>query len=330
MPEYDVCGLGNPLVDILVHVKDEFLAENGLNKGIMHLIEKDERKKLLHLLRDAPKQMEAGGDCPNTIAALAMLGARSAFTGKVGKDELGTIFEQKMQHRGVHSFLRKCDADTGTSIILITPDRERTMNTCLSACRKYGRDDIPAEVIENSGFFYVTGYMWDTESQKDACRYALSIAKKKGVRIAFDAADPFAAGRYRDEFIGLIKEDVDVLFSNAHEARILTGLDDIEEGLRTLGKLCPIAVIKNGAKDTLICSGWNVIRVPSFKTKAVDTTGAGDNFAAGFLYGLLKDFTLDRCGLIASFVASKSIEKIGAQAPENIRELVEKMLQTKP
>ena len=325
MMHYDVCGLGNPLVDILVHVSDEFLADNGLNKGIMHLIEKDEREKLLRLLRDSPMQMEAGGDCPNTIATLAMLGAQSAFTGKVGRDELGTIFEQKIQHRGVHSFLRKAEADTGTSIILITPDRERTMNTHLGACREYTREDIPVEMIENSSFSYVTGYMWDTESQKDACRYALSFAKKKGVRIAFDVADPFAVGRYRGDFIGLIKEDVDVLFSNAHEARILTGLDEVEDCIQALGRLCPLAVIKNGARETLICSGWNVISIPSFRTEVTDTTGAGDNFAAGFLFGLVKGYPPDRCGRIASFVASKSIEKIGAQAPENIRELVEKM-----
>ena len=322
--KYDVSGLGNPLVDILVHVDDGFLRDNNLNKGIMHLIEKEESRRLIDHLRGKPVEMESGGDCPNTITTLALLGLDAAFTGKIGRDELGDVFERKIREKGVHSFLRKDRVDTGTSVILITPDKERTMNTHLGACREYRREDLPAEMVESSSIFYFTGYMWDTDNQKEAARGAIAIAKRKGVRIAFDVADPFAVERYKDDFLGLIERDVDILFANAHEAALLTGCG-VEDCASVLGELCPLVVIKNGGNGSFVHHGGYVKSVPSFKTEVRDTTGAGDNFAAGFLYGLVKGYPVETCGSIASFVASKTIEKIGAQAPVDIRALVEAM-----
>ena len=319
---FDVSGLGNPLVDILVHVDDDFICANSLGKGIMHLIEKEDSRRLIDLLRDQRVEMESGGDCPNTITTLALLGLKAAFTGKVGRDELGDLFERRIKGQGVHSYLRKAGVDTGTSVILITPDKERTMNTHLGACREYGIQDLPAEMIERSKFFYYTGYMWDTENQKGAAREAIRLARLNGVKVAFDVADPFAVERYKEDFLRLIGEDTDILFANAHEARLLTGCG-VEECAATLGALCPLVVIKNGGSVSYIHHENRVVTVPSFRTEVMDTTGAGDSFAAGFLYGLVKDYPLEKCGRIASFVASKTIEKVGAQAPVNIHELVE-------
>ncbi len=327
---YDVCGMGNPLVDVLTMVDDPFLEKNGLNRGIMHLIDKERKNELLDLIRGRSKTVEAGGSCPNTIATLALLGARVALTGKIGKDEYGRTFEQKIKAKGIASYLRKDRYDTGVCTILITPDKERTMNTYLGACREFSIDDLPVDMIRQSRYFYFTGYMWDTRKQKEAISYGLELAKKYGVKIVFDIADPFAVERHRDDFLRIIESSADIVFANAQEAFILQDAhlpsEDVAEATRSLGSCCDLAVVKNGSADTHMYSRGTMLTVPSFKSDVRDTTGAGDNFAAGFLFGLIKDLSLAQCGRIASFVASKTIEKIGAQAPENIRELVESIL----
>ena len=328
---YDVCGMGNPLVDILNTVQDSFLDEHGLNRGIMHLIDKERKNELLGLVQGGYKTAEAGGSCPNTIATLALLGARVALTGKIGRDEHGATFEQKIAEKGIASYLRSDDLDTGVCTILITPDKERTMNTYLGACREYSVEDLPEEMIEQSRYFYVTGYMWDTKKQKEAVSYAFEIAKKHGVTIVFDLADPFAVERHREDFLRLVEHAADIVFANADEAHLLYDVQGesrrkLSDVTRLLGEHCDIAVIKNGAEDTHIFSKGTLISVPSFTTDVQDTTGAGDNFAAGFLYGLIQGFPLEDCGRIASFVASKTIEKIGAQAPDNIRKQLQHIL----
>jgi sugar/nucleoside kinase (ribokinase family) len=325
--KFDICGIGNPLVDILVSVDDAFLLKHGLNKGIMHLIDWERREHLLELIRGKEITMEAGGSCPNTLAALGLLGLRVALMGKIGDDDLGRVFEEKITAKNVHSRLQKCKEKTGTSIILITPDKERTMNTHLSACREYGEDDLSVEVIDSSRFFYFTGYMWDTETQKTAVKKAIQRALGSGLQIIFDAADPFAVERYREDFLVLINDSVDIVVANAQEAQILTG-EKIEEGVKKLGKHARIAVVKNGAENTHIFSEGTYLNVPSFHTDVKDTTGAGDAFSAGFIYGLIKGHSLYMCGKIASFVASKTIEKIGAQAPDDIHTLLQAMLKT--
>jgi len=330
-PVYDVCGMGNPLVDILTSVQDSFLDENGLHRGIMHLIDKERKNELLRLVQGGSRTVEAGGSCPNTIATLALLGARVALTGKIGRDEHGRTFEQKITEKGIASFLRSDTLDTGVCTILITPDKERTMNTYLGACRKYSIEDLPVDIIQQSRFFYVTGYMWDTKKQKEAVSYAFEVAKKYGVKIVFDLADPFAVERHRDDFLRLIEQAADIVFANAQEAHLLYDVHeqerrDVSEVTKSLGVHCEIAVVKNGADDTHIFSNDTLITVPSFQTEVQDTTGAGDNFAAGFLYGLIRGFPVRDCGRFASFIASKTIEKIGAQAPEDIREQLKSIL----
>jgi len=326
-PRFDICGMGNPLVDILVNIDEDFLQKHGLNKGIMHLIDWERREHLLELMREKDIIMEAGGSCPNTLAALGLLGLRVALMGKIGDDDLGKVFEEKITAKHVHSYLKKCKEKTGTSIVMITPDKERTMNTHLSACRKYGEDDLPLEVIDGSRFFYFTGYMWDTETQKTAVKKAIQRARKSGLQIIFDAADPFAAERYREDFIDLIRESVDIVVANAQEAQILRG-GRIEDCVKKLGEHARIAVVKYGAENTHIFSEGMYINVPSFHTDVKDTTGAGDAFSAGFIYGLIKNQSLQVCGKIASFVASKTIEKLGAQVPDDIHSLLLQMLKT--
>ena len=321
----DVCGLGNPLMDILVYIDEEFLQRNGLHKGIMHLIDDEQRSMLLSRIENRDREYQAGGSCPNTIAALSLLGVRGALMGKIGNDEIGDVYKEKIQQKGVLSFLKRIDGATGTSIILITPDKERTMNTHLAACREFTREDLPLHIVKNANIFYFTGYMWDTENQKDATRLAIQVAKESGTKVVFDVADPMAVERYRDDFLVMIERDADIVLANRREAELLTG-ESIENAIITLNKLCRTAVIKNGDSDTLIGCEGRVCSVPVFKSDVKDTTGAGDNFAAGYLYGLMNCFDVRLCGIAASFVAAKTIEKIGAQAPDNIKGLVEEML----
>jgi len=321
----DICGIGNPLVDILVYVEEEFLERHGLNKGIMHLIDDDQRKALLSLVKDRNPEYQAGGSCPNTMAALSLLGIKTALAGAVGNDQLGALYQNKITDRGVLSFLTHTSGPTGTSIILITPDKERTMNTHLAACRKFSTENLPLDIVKQSAVFYFTGYMWDTENQKAATRRAIDVAKESGTRVVFDVADPMAVERNREDFLELIERDADIVLANRKEAELLTG-ENVEEAVCTLNRLCHTAVVKNGDCDTLIGCNGRVWTVPCFKSDVKDTTGAGDNFAAGFLYGLMKCFDIELCGTAASFVAAKTIEKIGAQAPDDIRALTEAML----
>jgi sugar/nucleoside kinase (ribokinase family) len=322
----DVFGLGNPLVDILAHIDDEFLKLNNLNKGIMHLIDEDQKNKLLDSISNGQIELEAGGACPNTIATLGLLGLNAALAGKVGTDELGSIFKEKIIQKKVNSYVKTEKGITGTSIILITPDKERTMNTHLGVNREYKKEDLPVEVFRNTSIFYFTGYMWDTENQKEATRLAMESAAENDVKIVFDVADPFAVERYRDDFLSIIKNQADIVLANAQEAEILTKLG-IAEAAELLGRYTEIAVVKNGEKDSHIYSKGKLLNIPSFRTDVLDTTGAGDNFSAGFIFGLIKKYPLELCGTIASFVASKTIEKIGSQAPDDIKKLVEHLLE---
>jgi len=326
--KFDVCGLGNPLMDILVHVDEAFLKSHKLQKGIMHLIEKDRKNFLLNLVSNKNYELQPGGACPNTMVALSLLGLKTALTGKIGKDELGKIYKQKITVKGVKSYLKFEQGDTGTSIILITPDRERTMNTYLGVCQTYTREDLPEGMVESSSVFYFTGYMWDTENQKQATLEAIRRAKKSKTRVVFDLADPFAVNRYREDFPVIIKEYADIVLANAQEAYILTG-EPVEKSAAALGEMCKVALVKNGSGPSYVCVKGKVKEIPSFPTIVLDTTGAGDNYAAGFIYGIIKGYSMELCGRIASFVASKTIEKVGAQVPDNIKESVEAILKQK-
>ncbi len=319
---HKVCGLGNPLVDILIHVDEDFIKKYNLNKGVMHLITQKEKAALLDAIYNFDYQTEVGGSAPNTITTLSKLGIKTALAGKVGDDELGNLFVEKLVQKGVRSFLKKSSTDTGISIVLITPDGERTMNTYLGASREFKPEELDEEMIKNSEYFYFTGYMWDTENQKAATIKAIEIAKRNGVKVIFDLADPFAVDRYRDDFIALLKNDIDIALANSEEARLLTGISEPSKAVRELGKTCNTFIVKNGEKETYIAHNGDIHSVKSFKTRVIDTTGAGDNFAAGFIFGIINQLSVEESCRIASFVALKTIEKVGAQAPDNIFEMV--------
>ena len=318
-----VYGIGNPLIDLLCFVNDEDIENLSLFKGTMNLIDEDKRKEIVEYLRKKEIIYSCGGSCPNTMVTLKSLGIETTLAGGIGFDELGEMYKSRLKELGVRDELVKNNAATGTSIILVTQDRERTMCTFLGANRNFDQSDVNLESAKNADIFYFTGYMWDTESQQRAIRKVLDKKKEYGFKVAFDIADPFAVGRYRQTFFDIIKEYVDIVFANSEEARYLIDNYDAYECAKSIGKLCPVAIVKNGKKGSYISENGNIYEIPVYgSSKPVDTTGAGDTYASGFLYGVQKGYGVEDSGKIASILAGEIINQIGAQfSVEKSREL---------
>ena len=313
MSKLQVYGIGNVLIDVVVHVTDEDLASLGLDKGIMKLTEGEERDKIVDFIRTKKPEFHCGGSAPNTIITLSQLGVNAALSGKIGPDDLGDRYEKQLKDHNVTSYLTRGEGNTGTSIILVSPDSERTMNTSLEINREYGIENIQPDAIAGAEYLYFTGYMWDTESQKNALTRAIEIAKEAGTKIVFDAADPFAVNRSEGEFCRLVENHFDIVFANAEEARLMFGSDDVVKCTEMLSELCDIAVVKNGSRGSVVRKGAESYQIPVYETKAVDTTGAGDIYAAGFLYGICTGKGLEESGHIASKLASGIVGQVGAQ-----------------
>ena len=312
----DIYGIGNPLIDILARIEDSDLDNLSIPKGIMSLIDIDEREKILSYIDKKNKEYSCGGSCPNTMITLSALGSSSALGGKTGNDDFGRIYEEQLiKHSNIRSSLRRGKSATGSSIILISPDGERSMNTYLGSNREFDENDVDEKVLESSSFFYFTGYMWDTENQKSAIMKSLDICRSRGIKVAFDVADPFAVGRYRDDFLKLIEERADIVFANAEEARILFDSENSEKNVKELSSMNTLAAVKNGKNGSLIKERKaDIIKVPILNDKGcVDTTGAGDTYAAGFLYGIVTGRSAEKAGEYASIAASAIVSKIGAQ-----------------
>ncbi len=310
-----IYGIGNPLIDIIVNVEEEDLVELGIHKGTMALINSERMEELLLFSKSRTVSHSCGGSCPNTIIALASLAVPVTLAGKIGRDESGQIYRRRLAELGVGDELVECDRDhTGSTVILITPDSERSMNTYLGANRLYAKEDVNVDTVAGARFFHFTGYMWDTDSQQEAIGHALQVAKAHNTTVSFDVADPFAVGRYRHAFLSLIREHCDIVFANREEARILFDNYDPYECCRSMGKLCKIAIVKNGKKGSFISYNGTVVSVPVMgPVIATDTTGAGDVYAAGFLYGQYHNYTVRESGLVASILAGEIITQRGAQ-----------------
>lgn len=323
-----VYGIGNPLIDILVEVDEKQLDSLGIYKGAMHLIDANKKAQLLDFISDLEHSIFCGGSCPNTIITLASLGVTSALAGKVGSDKYGKIYKERLKELDVIDQLVITDQDSsGSSIILVTPDSERTMNTFLGANRLFNKDDIIASTLKESSYFYFTGYMWDTESQKSAIKEALETSKENSIKIAMDIADPLAVGRNREDFIYLIKNYADIVLANSEEARILFDNYDPYECCKSMGKLCEIAIVKNGKKGSFISYKNKIVQIGIHgPQKALDTTGAGDAYAAGFLYGVCNNLTVEQSGYAASYLAGEIVQQQGAQFSKEKAQEISKYL----
>ncbi|MFP4111607.1 MAG: adenosine kinase [Candidatus Woesearchaeota archaeon] len=319
---YDIFGIGNPVVDILAKIEDTFIEKLSLRKGSMHLISRERREDILKEIASIPKNIVPGGSCANTMFALSDLGLNVVYSGAISSDEYGNAFQKSTEKFGITGNLSLKESPTASSIILITEDTERTMNTYLGACREYDSSDVDIEKLKQSRFLYFTGYMWDTESQKEALKKAIKIAKENDVKIIFDVADPFAVSNSREDFLKIIKEDADFFFANEEEAKMLSGKNTSDDAIEFLMLNAKAGAIKLGSNGSVIFSGNQRFDIDIFKVDAVDTTGAGDMYAAGVIFGIAKSLGFEKAGKIASFSSAEVVKNIGARLDYSLKKKV--------
>lgn len=314
--KYDVVALGNALVDSLVSVDDAFLSRHNLAKGCMELIDAASPKN--EVIKAAEQENPvycAGGSAANTIVALAQMGLKAAFMGKLGNDDVGHAFRNDLNKLGIH-FRTPALTDktpTGQCMIFVTQDGERTMLTRLGAAEKIKTDDIDEKIVKDSKITYLEGYLWSKPDSKKAMEKMAKTAYENGKTIAFSLSDPFCVNTHRDEFLHLIRSYVSLLFANEEEIKALYQEKETEAALRKIEKDCPLAVITLGAKGAVAVEHAKRTAVSAEKVKVIDTTGAGDMFAAGFMAEFAKGKPIKECLENGIRQASKIIQKVGAR-----------------
>ncbi len=320
--KFDVAGIGNALVDVIADSDDRFLIANGIEKGGMTLIDAARADELYGRMGQAIEM--SGGSCANTIAGLASLGGRGAFFGKVKNDQLGAVFAHDIKSLGVHFPAPSAEdgPPTGRCLILVTPDAQRSMNTYLGAAQNLGPDDIDPAIIEAAAVTYMEGYLWDQPGAKEAFLKAASIARKAGRLVSLTLSDSFCVARYRDEFRRLVRDEVDLLFANEAEILSLYEVDLFDEALARVKAECKFAALTRSEAGAVIVADGEVHVVDADKVaKVVDTTGAGDLFAAGFLYGLARGHSPVHSARLGAMAAAEVISHYGPRPQVSLAKL---------
>jgi sugar/nucleoside kinase (ribokinase family) len=330
-----VLGLGNALVDIMTQLDhDQYLSAFGLPKGSMTLVDAHRSQKIYDDTVHLQKTVRSGGSAANTIHGLANLGVETGFIGKIGTDEMGKVFHDDMVNAGINAHLTQSNTPTGRAVALISPDTERTFATYLGAAVELGRHDLSYELFSQYQFFHIEGYIVQNHSLLED---ALKLAQMNGLKISLDMASYNVVDQNREFLEEMLKEYVDIVFANEDEARSLTGLEPAE-ALDELSKLCSIAVVKVGKEGSLVGSrqsavgSWQLAvgrqrhHIGIIPVDSIDTTGAGDLYASGFLYGLVNGYDLEKCGKIGAILAGKVIEVIGPKIDEEGWKVVKKMI----
>jgi len=324
--QYDVLGIGNALFDILVRTDDSFLTAHGMTKGAMALI--DEAQAAAIYKDMGPATEVSGGSAANTIVGVAALGARAAYVGKIKNDQIGGLYAHDIRAANVTFTTATAQSGpaTGCSYILVSPDGERTMNTYLGAAQDLSANDIDPEQIAASSIVYLEGYLWDPKDAKDAFVKASSIAHQNKRTVALTLSDAFCVGRYRDEFIGLMRnKTVDLIFANEGELQSLYNTSDFDAALAQLRNDVGLAVVTRSEKGCVVASKDSVVAVPAFPVdEVVDTTGSGDLFAAGFLFGLVRNVGHEQAGRLGALAAAEVIQHIGARPQVSLKALAQK------
>lgn len=320
---YDVVAIGNAILDVLAFTDDAFIASHGMKKGTMELIDEEKAHRIYEQMGQS--QEVSGGSAANTLAGMAQLGARTAFIGKVRDDQLGQIYRHDLQAVGVEFETPSATEGkrTGCSYILVTPDAERTMNTYLGAGSEIAPEDIDEELISKSKILYGEGYQWSLPQTKDAMRRAFKIAKQHGGKVAFTLSDVFCVNAHRTEFQALLEDTFDILFANEAEIMALYPHKTLEEIIDHVRDKADLVAITLGERGSVIVTRTERVEVKAFPvSKLVDTTGAGDLYAAGFLYGYVHAMPLSKCGEIGSRCAAEIIQQLGARCLKPLKELV--------
>lgn len=319
----DVTGIGNAIVDVLAHADEAFLSAQGLSKGTMALIDEQRAAELYAAMGQAVEA--SGGSAANTMAGLASLGGRAAYVGKVCEDQLGEVFSHDIRAVGVSFDTRAArgGAPTARCLILVTGDAQRTMNTYLGACRELSADDIDEALIARSKVVYLEGYLWDPPAAKQAFLKASAIAAGAGRKVSLTLSDPFCVERHRASFLELVEEHVDILFANEREICALYGASRLDEAVAAVRGRCELAVVTRSEHGSIVLQGEQIYEVPAEKVaRVVDTTGAGDQFAAGFLYGYTQGRSPAVCAKLGAICAAEVISHFGARPELPLRDLV--------
>lgn len=318
-----ILGIGNALVDIMTLLQGEYiLREFKLPKGSMQLVDREKSEGIKSATAIFPRTWTSGGSAANTIHGLAMLGTDTGFIGSIGRDDTGDFFENDMKKAGVNTLLIRRNSPTGTAVALITEDSERTFATHLGAATELNADDLNPMLFEGYDILYLEGYIINNLPLIET---ACSIARGKNMIVALDLASYNVVEEHKDSFLRIVSEYVDILFANEQEAKAFTGLD-AEQALPALSAMAPAVILKIGAEGSWLKTVDETVKISAYPVKCVDTTGAGDLYAAGFLYGYANKLPLEKCGILGSFMAGKVIEIIGARMDNGkFREIKEEL-----
>jgi len=320
--ELDVVAIGNALVDVLSHAGEEFLRAHGLAKGTMQLVDEARARELYAAM--GPGMEVSGGSAANTIVGVASFGGRAAYVGKVRNDQLGDVFSHDLRAMGV-GYATPVATDgpsTGRCLIVVTPDAQRTMSTYLGASSRLGPFDIDKRLVERAQILYLEGYLFDRPEAQEAFRVAARIAHAAGRTVALTLSDPFCVDRHRAAFVDLVEHHVDVLFANDAEIRSLYEVADFETAVARVRGHCAIAALTRSERGSVVVSrdGVHVIEAEPVP-KVLDTTGAGDLYAAGFMVGLSRRLPLATCGRLGALAAAEVISHVGARPMRSLADL---------
>ena len=313
-PALDVVGVGNAIVDVIASVDDPFIGDHDLVKGAMTLVSAERSAELYDAM--PPGVAASGGSAANTMAGVASFGGRAAFIGKVRDDQLGEVFIHDIRATGVSFDVPPAPDGPATArcLVQVTPDAERTMNTYLGTAALLGPPDVDTDLVASAGITYCEGYLWDVQVAKDAIRVAMAAAASAGRTVALALSDSFCVDRHRDEWLDLIEDRVDVVLANEAEVCALHSTDDFSAALQRTAAMAETVAVTRGARGSVAVQGSESAMVPAAEIPAVvDVTGAGDLYAAGFLWGLCRDVPLARCAELGSLAAAEVISHVGAR-----------------
>jgi len=334
--ELDVYAIGNALVDIQMQVKDSLLTELGFEKGNRYPTERDRQEEILRRLlgsdsldsaRKAGKlQTAAGGSAANTMYGISQLGGRAGFCGKIANDELGALYAEHMRQSGVVFKENMGQGMTGACVVLISDDAQRTMLTCLGVSGQIDYEDIDDELLKHSRYIYLEGYLFESECATRTMLRSVAIARKNGVKIALTASDADCVDRHRGLLVQLIKNDVDLLFANTREAQVLSGANNNKVALRVLSDWCEGVAVTDGEHGSMVSFNGDVTKIAPYSVSALDTTGAGDAYAAGLLYGIVNGHTVRESGTIASLFSAKVVTQVGSRHNDDIQQELKNLM----
>ena len=324
MKKYQVVGIGNAVVDVIATADDAFLDQMDIKKGIMQLIDKDRGEILYSEMKD--RIQAPGGAVANTLAGLGALGARTAFIGRVCDDPLGDFYASSMQENGtdfVNAPIVGGELPTSRSMIFVSPDGERSMNTYLGISAELGPDDVPTDIASQAEVVFLEGYLFDKDKGKEAFKRLSRSCRSADGQAGMAISDPFCVERHRNDFLTLIEEELDFVIGNEEEVKSLVETDNLDFGLQKLSAICDLVVCTRGGDGVSVISKGQRTEVSVVRVAPVDATGAGDQFAAGFLYGLINDRNIETCCKMGAIAAGEVIGHIGPRPQEDIKKIIE-------